>query len=64
MEAIDQRRMLRFIYHDKVRIAEPHNHGIRNSSAQLLGWQTGGENSRPLPCWLTVKTDEMLDSRY
>ncbi len=61
MEAIEQRRMIRFLYHGKVRIAEPHDHGVRNGSVQLLAWQTAGENSRTLPCWLTVKTDEMLE---
>lgn len=49
------------LYHDKERIVEPHDHGVRNGSVQLLGWQIAGENSRPLPCWLTVKTDEVLE---
>ena len=49
MEGIEQRRMIRYLYHDKVRIAEPHDHGIRNGSVQLLRWQTAGENNRPLP---------------
>lgn len=61
MEAIEQRRVIRFLYHDKERIVEPHDHGVRNGSVQLLGWQIAGENSRPLPCWLTVKTGEILE---
>lgn len=60
-QAIEQRRMIRFLYHGKERIVEPHDHGIRNGSVQLLGRQTAGVNRRPLPCWLTVKTAEMLD---
>jgi hypothetical protein len=60
-EAIEQRRVIRFLYHGKERIVEPHDHGIRNGSVQLLGWQTAGANSRPIPCWLTVKTEEMLE---
>ena len=40
---------------------KPHDHGIRNGSVQMLGWQTAGANSRPIPCWLTVKAEEMLE---
>ena len=60
-EAIEQRHVIQFLYHGKVRIVEPHDHGIHNSSVQLLGRQTAGANRRPLPCWLTVKTEEMLE---
>ena len=59
--AIEQARMLRLIYHDKQRILEPHDHGILNGSVQLLGYQTGGASSRPLPNWLLMKTDQIVN---
>ena len=61
IEAIEQRRMLRLIYHDKTRILEPHDHGILNGFVQLLGYQTAGSSSRPIPNWLLMKTDEISD---
>ena len=59
--AIEQARMLRLIYHDKQRILEPHDHGILNGSVQLLCYQTGGASSRPLPNWLLMKTDQIVN---
>ena len=59
--AIEQARMLRLIYHGKQRILEPHDHGILNGSVQLLGYQTGGASSRPLPNWLLMKTDQIVN---
>jgi hypothetical protein len=47
--AIEQTRMIRLIYHGKVRILEPHDHGVLNGSVQLLGYQIAGASSRPLP---------------
>jgi hypothetical protein len=59
--AIEQRRMMRLFYHGKVRIVEPHDHGILNSSVQLLAYQTDGESSRPLPNWIIMKVDDIDD---
>jgi hypothetical protein len=59
--AIEQTRMIRLMYHDKERILEPHDHGILNGSVQLLGYQTDGSSSRPIPNWLLMKTDEISD---
>jgi len=53
--------MLRLIYHKKERVIEPHDHGILNGSLQLLGYQVAGSSSRPLPNWLLMKTDEIID---
>lgn len=53
--------MIRLMYHDKERILEPHDHGILNGSVQLLGWQTAGSSSRPIPNWLLIKTDEISE---
>src|SRR3954468_11054110 len=59
--AIEQTRMVRFLYHRKIRILEPHDHGILNGSVQLLGYQVDGSSSRPLPNWILMKTNEIAD---
>jgi hypothetical protein len=59
--AIEDRRMVRLFYHSRLRILEPHDHGILNGSVQLLGYQVGGSSSRPLPNWTLMKTDEISD---
>jgi hypothetical protein len=59
--AIENTHMLRFVYHGKDRLVEPHDHGLLNSSVQLLSWQVEGSSSRPLPNWLLTKVDEMTD---
>ena len=59
--AIENTRMIRFAYHGKDRIAEPHDHGILNGAIQLLSWQVAGRSSRPLPNWLLTKVDEITD---
>jgi hypothetical protein len=61
LAAIEQTRMLRLIYHNKERVIEPHDHGILNGSLQLLGYQVAGSSSRPLPNWLLMKTEEIID---
>src|SRR3954452_7613509 len=60
-KAIKQRGMMRLLYDGKVRIIEAHDHGILNVSDQLLAWQVVGFSSRPLPNWLLMKVDEMVE---
>ena len=45
---IEQRRMIRLVYHNRVRIVE-HDHGILNGSVQLLAYQIDGSSSRRFP---------------
>jgi hypothetical protein len=59
--AIESRRIMRFVYHGRIRLVEPHDHGILNGSIQLLSWQVAGSSSRPLPNWLLTKVNEMAD---
>jgi hypothetical protein len=59
--AIEDRRMIRLLYHRRLRILEPHDHGILNGSVQLLAYQVGGSSSRPLPNWILMKADEIAD---
>ena len=59
--AIENTRMIRFTDHGKDRLVEPHDHGILNSSVQLLSWQVAARSTRHLPNWLLTKVDEMTD---
>jgi hypothetical protein len=50
--AIAQKRLLQFSFRGGVRIAEPHDYGVRNGNTQLLVFQTGGASrSGGLPDW-------------
>jgi hypothetical protein len=50
--AITKRRLIRFFYKSKERIAEPHDYGIQNGRALLLTYQISGQsNSGKLPAW-------------
>src|ERR1700748_2881619 len=60
-QAIERRHMIRLVYHGKERLVEPHDHGVLNGSPQLLGYQTAGSSSRPLPNWIPMKAEEMED---
>jgi len=57
--AIEQRRLMRLVYHNKDRIVEPHDHGILHGSVQLLAYQISGSSSRPLPNWVLMKADQI-----
>ena len=59
--AIEQTRVIRLRYHDKDCLLEPHDHGIRKGSVQLLSYQIGDFSSRPIPNWVLMKVDEMSD---
>ena len=53
--AIENTRMIRFTYHGRDRIVEPHDHGILGGSVQLLSWQVAGSTKCRLPNWLLTK---------
>jgi hypothetical protein len=59
--AIENRRMIHFVYHGKDRLVEPHDHGVLNGSVQLLSYQLAGSSSRPLPNWLLTKVQEITE---
>ncbi|HVR38190.1 MAG TPA: hypothetical protein VMU84_03785 [Thermoanaerobaculia bacterium] len=51
-QAIAERRMIRFTMDGGVRIAEPHDYGIRKGVPTLLVWQvSGASRSGNLPDW-------------
>jgi hypothetical protein len=60
--AILQKRLIRFNYAGKVRIAEPHDYGVQKGLVRLFCYQVGGEsNSGSLPDWRLLEVPEMSD---
>lgn len=59
--AIEQTRLLRLRYQNKVRIVEPHDYGEHNGIIKLLTYQVGGSSSGPLPNWRWMETRLMSD---
>jgi hypothetical protein len=54
--AIAERRLIRFMLNGCLRIAEPHDYGIRNGVAQLLVYQIEGQShSGRIPEWRWVR---------
>jgi hypothetical protein len=62
-DAIDVRRLLRFIYGGYERIVEPHLYGINEAShEELSAWIVGGwSQSSPEPGWRSYLVSEMHD---
>ena len=62
--------MLRFTYHGKERIVEPHDYGIQKGTVNLFTFQTAGESSSSrLPDWrkfavLSISRLELLDETF
>lgn len=61
--AIEQTRLLRLRYQNKLRIVEPHDYGIHKGVTKLLTWQIGGASSGPLPNWRWMETDLISDAQ-
>jgi len=52
LKAIDEIRLLRFVFGAKERIVEPHDYGIHEGRVRLFAYQIRGEStSGPLPDW-------------
>jgi predicted DNA-binding transcriptional regulator YafY len=60
-QAISQKRLIDFSYHNRSRIAEPHTLGMNKGVTQVLIYQVDGESSSSLPDWRRVNVDEMLN---
>jgi hypothetical protein len=50
-KAIQEKRLIQFVYRGKPRIIEPHDYGIHKGVVKLFGYQVGGLSSEPLPNW-------------
>lgn len=66
VEAIGQRRRLRFVYHDKLRLAEPQCYGIGSKGTELLRVHQlqGGVQREPLFDVAKILDLEMLDEVF
>jgi len=67
--AIEQTRLIRLRYRDKVRIVEPRDYGEHNGVIKLLTYQVGSSSSGLLPNWRWMETDlisdaELLDQTF
>jgi hypothetical protein len=61
-KAISEKRLIRFVYASKPRIAEPHDYGVQKGQVRLLSFQVGGEsNSGKLPAWRWLDVDKISD---
>jgi hypothetical protein len=61
--AIEQKRLVSFVYKDSPRVIEPHDYGIQNGSVKVLGYQVGGSSSGPLPNWRWFEVNLISDIR-
>src|SRR6266481_1236501 len=60
LTAIQEKRLLRFSYHDKDRIVEPHDYGIQKGVVNLFAYQIAGESSSSsLPDWRKFAVSRM-----
>jgi hypothetical protein len=70
LTAVHQKRLLRFSYHDKIRIVEPQDYGIQKGVVNLFTYQVGGESSSGrLPDWRkfavqSVSKVELLEQTF
>jgi hypothetical protein len=52
LTAIHQKRLLRFVYKEKIRVVEPQDYGIQKGAVHLFTYQLAGESSSgTLPDW-------------
>ena len=52
--AIAEKRVVRFVYQDKERIAEPHDYGLMRGVDRLFCYQLRGKSTGRLPNWRLV----------
>ena len=61
--AIAHKRLIRFTYESVVRIAEPHDYGLREGAAKLLAYQRqkGGRRDQRVRGWRWLDVDKIQD---
>jgi hypothetical protein len=59
--AIEQKRLVQFVYKAKPRIVEPHDYGIHKGEVKLFGYKVGGKSSEPLPNWRWALVNSISD---
>ena len=61
LEAISEKRLIRFNYQGKARIAEPHDYGIQKGQRRLLAYQVRGASTGKLPGWRWIEVQGLSD---
>ena len=61
--AINERRLLKIVYHGKLRTVEPHDYGIQNQTVKLLVYQLVGESTGGRPNWRLMEVDQIESVR-
>ena len=59
--AIAEKRLVRFIYQGKERIAEPHDYGQMKGTDRLFCYQLRGQSTGRLPNWRLVDVPGVLE---
>lgn len=63
-DAISNKKIIEFDYHEHHRIAEPHIYGILGGKEDLLVYQTGGTSSSGgIPEWRRMHVSEISNLR-
>ena len=67
--AIANKRLIRFFYNSKLRVAEPHDYGIKNGALKLLVYQVGGQSTSVVRGWklldvVKIEDLEVLDRTF
>jgi DNA invertase Pin-like site-specific DNA recombinase len=60
-KAIEEARLIRLRYKDRLRVVEPHDYGIHNGTVKLFAYQVGGSSSHQLPDWRWMEADLISD---
>jgi Resolvase, N terminal domain/Helix-turn-helix domain of resolvase len=60
-KAIEEARLIRLRYKDRLRIVEPHDYVIHNGTVKLFAYQVGGSSSHQLPDWRWMEADLISD---
>lgn len=64
LSAIEEKRLIAFVYQGLRRVAEPHDYGLANGQTQLLVYQIAGESrSKKLPDWRLIRVAQMTQLR-
>lgn len=62
LQAIQERRLIEFEYHEHHRVAEPHVYGRYGGKIQLLVYQVDGTSSSGgLPQWRRIELNEVTE---
>jgi len=70
LTAIHKKQLLRFIYNNQLRVAEPQDYGIQKGTANLFTYQIGGQSSSGrIPEWRKfvvqkISSLELLDQTF